>query len=92
MYCLEYPGCPASTWEGTDALQRAYNSPKPAALSRATAELQKGSEGAKQDFVCFLTSFFFFSVNQAGLRGKEILLSALKMMANISRLSLSFAR
>ena len=49
----------ASMWEGADILQGAYNSPKPASLSRATAELQKGSEGAKQGFVCFLKGFFF---------------------------------
>lgn len=85
MYCSEYPGCSASTWEGADVLQGAYNSPKAASLSRATAELQKGSEGAKQDFVCFLKGFFF--VNHVGLRGTEILLSALKITASVSLLS-----
>lgn len=48
-----------STWEGADVLQGAYSSSKAASLSRATAELQKGSEGANQDFVCFLKGFFF---------------------------------
>lgn len=90
MYCSEYPGCSANMWEGGDVLEGAYNSPRPAPLSRATAELQKGSEGAKQDFVCFLKGVFL--ANQAGLRGIEILLSALKITANVSPLSPSFAR